>query len=123
MKNSSFISIIILLCSAFPAFSQEKAGDSLESIPQAASCVGSYTNQAVSSAVNVNGCSTLGVQNVTVTGTGKLTLAAPGNITVGGTFLVSAGGTLLITDKLPQRVVTFGYDSSGNMTGQQPAMR
>ena len=122
MRNYLFISIISSLCSAFPAFSQEKAGDSLESIPQAGSCVGSYTDRTVSSTVNVNGCSTLGVQNVTVSGTGKLTLAAPGNITVGGTFLVSAGGTLLITDKLPQRVVTFGYDSSGNMTVRQPAM-
>jgi hypothetical protein len=122
MRNYSFISLIILFCYACPAFSQEKAGDSSELILRAASCVGSYTNQTVSSTVNVNGCSTLGVQNVTVTGTGKLTLAAPGNITVNGTFLVNAGGTLLITDQLPQRVITFGYDSSGNMTSRQPAM-
>ncbi|MDR3142442.1 MAG: hypothetical protein LBU37_12065 [Tannerellaceae bacterium] len=122
MKNYSVIGIIILFCSAFPAFSQEKAENSQESIPQAASCASSYTNQTVSSTVNVYGCSTLGVQNVTVTGAGKLTLAAPGNITINGTFLVNAGGTLLITDKLPPRVITFGYDLSGNMTGQQSAM-
>jgi hypothetical protein len=123
MRNYSFISLIIILfCSACPAFSQEKAEDGSDVIPQAASCVGSYTGQTVSSVVNVNGCSTLGVQHVTVTGTGKLTLAAPGNITVNGTFLVSAGGTLLITDRFPPRVVTFGYDLSGNMTGQQPVL-
>jgi hypothetical protein len=123
MKNYSFISIIIILsCSAFPVFSQEKAGDSLELIPQPASCVSSYTGQTVSSTVNVYGCSTLNVQNVTVTSAGKLTLSAPDSITIKGTFLVNAGGTLHITGQSPPRVITFGYDSSGNMNSQQSTM-
>ncbi|MDR1623527.1 MAG: hypothetical protein LBS04_00930, partial [Tannerellaceae bacterium] len=111
MRNYSFISLIIILfCSACPAFSQEKAYDGSEVIPQAASCVGSYAGQTVSSVVNVNGCSTLGVQHVTVTGTGKLTLAAmalhaqtyiPGNFSGSLDISPMGGATYSIPLDLP----------------------
>lgn len=94
--------------------------DSLSPGMQTRACVSSYTNQTISSAVTVYGCSTLKIQDITVTSTGKLTLTAPGDITINGTFTVNAGGTLNLTyGQQPQRVISFGYDSSGNMTSQQ----
>jgi YD repeat-containing protein len=116
MKNYSFISIILLFCTVSPVFSQENMRDSLELITQASSCVNSYTNPTVSSAVNVYGCNTLSVQNVTVTGSGNLNLSAPNDITIKGPFIVQLSGRLnVVTEKRPdKRVIRYDYDNSGN---------
>ena len=57
-------------------------------------CVSTFTNQTISSNVNVVGCNTLTVQNVTVTSGGILSLTSPGEITINGAFDVLSGGSL-----------------------------
>lgn len=125
--------IIVLLCLANPLFPQEAeashAGVNLNVIKtdslkaknvslqntQTRGCVSSFTNQTVSSAVSVQGCTTLAVQNVTVTYTGNLTLSAPGDITINGAFEVKGGGVLNVTTGKPQRKrISYDYDPSGN---------
>ena len=57
-------------------------------------CVNAFTNQMVSSYIEIIGCDTLLVQDVTVTSTGDLHLSAPGDITINGVFDISLGGQL-----------------------------
>ena len=72
----------------------EQIVDSLGPPLQTRSCVNTFTNQTVSTFLEIEGCSTLVVQNVTVASGGDLYLIAPGEITINGPFDVLLGGQL-----------------------------
>lgn len=89
------------------------------SVLSTGSCVNTFENQTVSSAVSVQGCNTLTVRNVTITNNGDLTLSAPENITLNGPFNAELGSLLNIKIGQAQLMFEFIYDASGNRIMKQ----